>query len=399
MTPAARIQTAIEILDRILAGAAAEQVLTQWARASRFAGSGDRAAVRDHVFDALRRLRSMTAVGGGAAPSGRAVMLGVVKTAGADPASVFAGAGHGPMPLSDAECAALGAAPALQDLAAPVALDFPDWLETPLRLSLGPNLEAVMKAFQCRAPTFLRVHARRAERAVVRADLAREGIVTLPADSSRHALVVVENERKISRSAAYCSGLIELQDISPQTAVEELPLRPGMRVLDYCAGGGGKSLAMAARVDADYAAHDIAPARMRDLAVRARRARAAIRQVAAPALKAEAPFDLVLADVPCSGSGTWRRQPQAKWTLTAEQLTELCRMQAAILDAAAGHVGMGGDLVYMTCSLLRCENEDQIQAFLRRHPHWLLVRETRFGPATGGDGFFSALLTRRQEGR
>lgn len=395
MTPAARIQTAIEILDRVLGGASAEQALTQWARASRFAGSGDRNAVRDHVFDALRRLRSYSAMGGGGRPSGRIVMLGALKAAAVDPDALFTGVGYGPMPLSAAETVAFADAPSLRSLARSIALDYPDWLEDALQRSLGETLLPVMQAMRHRAAVILRVHARRAERTAICADLARDGIVARPVNLAGHALEITENERKISQSSAYKAGLVELQDASPQAAVEDLPLRRGMRVLDYCAGGGGKSLAMAALIDGDFFAHDIAPARMRDLPERARRAEANIKQIATAMLETAAPFDLVLADVPCSGSGTWRRSPEAKWALTPERLVELQRIQAEILDTAAGHVTADGHLAYMTCSLLACENADQVRAFLHRNPDWSLVRERRYSPLEGGDGFYCALLTRQ----
>ena len=394
MTPAARIQTAIEILDRVVGGVPAEQALTQWARASRFAGSGDRLAVRDHVYDALRRLRSYTALAGGGAPGGRVAMLGSLKAAGIEPASLFTGQGYAPVPMNEAENAAMLRAPELAALPDAVALDYPDWLETPLRDSLGQDFLAVMQAMQQRAPVILRVHARRGTREAVGASLAKEGIATKPHGLSMTALEVIDNERKVAKSDAYLSGLIELQDAAPQAAVEALPLRSGMRVLDYCAGGGGKVLAMAALVDAQFVAHDAAPARMRDLPDRARRAKASVRIVETDKLGEEPAFDLVLTDVPCSGTGTWRRGPDAKWTLTADRLAELQKIQAAILDAAADCVSANGYLAYMTCSLLKGENLDQITGFLKRRPGWKLLGERLFTPLEGGDGFYSALLTR-----
>jgi len=165
----------------------------------------------------------------------------------------------------------------------------------------------------------------------------------------------------------------------------------GMRVLDHCAGGGGKTLAMAARAHLSLFAHDASPARMRDLPVRASRAGAKVTVTDHP--EKQAPFDLVLADAPCSGSGSWRRDPQGKWALTPERLAQIGAVQDQILDRMAPMVRRGGTLAYATCSLLRAENEDRIAAFLDRQQGWRLLQSQRYTPLSGGDGFFLALLT------
>jgi 16S rRNA (cytosine967-C5)-methyltransferase len=167
---------------------------------------------------------------------------------------------------------------------------------------------------------------------------------------------------------------------------------PGSRVLDYCAGGGGKSLALAAAGWGPVTAHDADPRRMSDLPERARRADVVIDRVAGPALKAAGPFGLVFCDVPCSGSGAWRRQPEAKWTLSPEALGRLCGLQAEILDAAAPLAAPGGRLAYVTCSLLRAENEDQVAAFIARAPGWRVLLQRRWTPLDGGDGFGLSIL-------
>lgn len=391
MTPGARIAAAAEVLDRVLEGAAAEQALTAWARASRFAGSGDRARVRDHVFGALRCLRSFTALAGAEAPSGRALMIGAEVAAGQDPAQVFTGIGHAPALLSAEEQAAIARAAPLPEA---VALDCPDWLVAPLKASLGAGFAPVMALMRSRAPVMLRVNAARIGREAAAAALAREGITTVPSDLASLALQVTGSEGKIKTSQTYLDGLVELQDAAPQAAVEALPLVPGMRVLDYCAGGGGKVLAMAARAPGHHFAHDADPRRMRDLPERARRAGVAVRLLDAAGLGRAAPFDLVLADVPCSGSGTWRRAPEAKWRLTPDSLARLQATQAAILDAAAGLVGDSGHLCYMSCSLLASENSVQLHSFVARNPGWRIVAERLWTPIEGGDGFFSGHLRR-----
>lgn len=392
MTPEARIAAAIEILDGVIAGAPAEQALTGWARSHRFAGARDRAAIRDLVFDALRCRRSALARAGGGEENGRALMVGQVAAAGGDPASVFTGAGYGPAPLDPGERAALAAAAgaAVPEL---VALDCPDWIAPALRHALGPDFAPVLSRMRERAPVFLRVNARRATREGAAAALVAEGIAARPASDVSFALEITENAQKLKASRSYLDGMVELQDLSPQAAVEGLPFEPGMRVLDYCAGGGGKALAIAARGVAEVTAHDADPRRMADLPARAARAGVRIGTAATAALAGRR-FDLVLADVPCSGTGTWRRTPDAKWRLTPARVDELCRLQAAILDRAAAHVGPGGHLAYMTCSLLEAENRGQIDAFLARTAGWRLAAERLFTPLSGGDGFYSALLTR-----
>ncbi|SIS78030.1 16S rRNA (cytosine967-C5)-methyltransferase [Roseivivax lentus] len=381
MTPAARYQVAAEILDQVAAGASAEQALTRWARASRYAGSKDRAAIRDHVFDALRMWRSAAAAGGG--ETGRARILGLLRLQGVDPAEVFTGTGYAPPTLTPEE-----AAP--RDVPEADARDLPDWLWPVFRDALGEKAGPVAQSLRSRAPVSLRANLLKTDRAGAARALAAEGIETRPNPRAETALTVTGNPRRVAGSAAYRDGLVELQDAASQAAVAALPLAPGMRVLDYCAGGGGKALAMAARTGDAVEAHDAAPERMRDLPARAQRAGADIRPVTRP----EPPYDLVLCDAPCSGSGTWRRAPEAKWRLDPQRLEALLATQGAILNAAAALLAPGGVLAYATCSVLTPENDAQIDAFLERHPDFAAGDKRLMLPDDDGDGFFHALLTR-----
>lgn len=387
MTPAARIAAAIEVLDDWRAGAPAEKVLTNWARSHRFAGSKDRAAIRDLVYDAVRCQRSYAALGG--AETGRGLMIGALRAAGADPAEMFSGTGYGPAPLAAGEVPDTR----LDDLGEAERLDLPDWVCARLGDSLGDDLAPVAEALRHRAPVFLRVNLARGDLATARAALADEGIETRPHPLSPTALEVTEGARRVAGSQAFADGLVELQDAASQAVVDVLPLAAGTRVLDFCAGGGGKSLAMAAR-GADVSAHDIDPGRMVDLPTRAERAGVVVNTLLPDAVLAAAPFDLVLADAPCSGSGAWRRAPQGKWDLTPERLNELCAIQSGILDEISSLVGAGGSLAYVTCSLFEAENGGQVAAFLDRHPGWSCGFERRLTPRDGGDGFYVALLTR-----
>ena len=387
MTPAARVQAAIEVLDQVLAGQSGEQALTNWARRSRFAGSGDRAAVRDHVFDALRCLRSYSALGGGR--TGRAVMLGALRERGEDPDAMFCGQGHAPTPLSAGERAA-GRAPA----GGAEALDIPDWLWPQFSAGLGDQAPAAARALRRRAPVHLRVNLAVADRESARQRLAADGVVCAPHPASPTALEVTQGNRRIRQSAAYRSGMVELQDAASQAVVDALPLRDGMRVLDFCAGGGGKALAMAARARIELFAHDAAPRRMRDLPERAARAGVQVTQLDSGRLAGAGRFDLVLCDVPCSGSGAWRRAPEGKWRLTPQGLQALQVQQADILTQATGLIAAQGVLAYATCSLLAEENQSRIQAFQAQDPGWKLAFEQAWPVQGGTDGFYTAHLTR-----
>ena len=386
MTPGARVAAAAAILDTIRGGTPAEMALTRWARASRFAGSKDRAAVRDHVFDALRRWRSCAVLGGG--ESGRARMIGLLRGEGTDPATLFTGDGHAPAPLSPAEDAA-GAPPQGLD-----ALDLPDWLWPLWQDSLGEAAEACAETLRHRAPVMLRVNTARMPREAARQALADAGIVTVEAAIAPTALIVTEGARRIAQSAPFLEGLVELQDGASQASICELPDVTVEKILDFCAGGGGKALAMAARFGRAVTAHDAAPDRMKDIPARAARAGARIARADMAAVQAAAPYGLVLTDVPCSGSGAWRRAPEGKWALTAARLADLTASQDAILDRAAGLVAPEGWLAYTTCSVLDCENRGRIDAFLNRHPGWSLSRDRRWLPGPEGDGFYLSVLAR-----
>lgn len=381
MTPSARASAAIQVLDRILAGEPAEQALTNWGRASRFAGSGDRAAVRDLVFQALRCRRSYAAWGG--AETGRGLILGHFRSEGIDPAAIFTGEGHAPAPVLDEP----GREPEGNE-----ALDCPDWIAPRLQASLGPAFPAVMQALRHRAPVFLRVNVGRITVEQAQVLLAEEEIATRLNQIAKNALEVTENARKIQNSTAYAEGLVELQDAASQAIVEALPLTDGMRVLDLCAGGGGKTLAMAARARLRLWAHDASAARMRDIPPRA--ARAGVKVTLTDKPEKTASYDLILTDVPCSGSGSWRRDPQGKWALSADRLAELGTVQLSILSRAAAMVAPGGWLAYATCSLLEEENANRIATFLATAPGWRQASSLRLTPLDGADGFFLSLLTR-----
>jgi 16S rRNA (cytosine967-C5)-methyltransferase len=382
MTPAARLSAAISVLDDILSGRTADQALTAWGRSSRFAGSGDRHAVRDLVFDALRCKRSFAAYGG--SMTGRGLILGALRAKGINPDSLFTGQGHAPAVIDVSD---QPRSPTPYE-----ALDIPDWLAPHLMDSLGDDFTATLQAMQIRAPVYLRVNNLRGDVTTAQTALAQDGVETTLISNVNFGLQVISGERKIQNSMAYQSGLVELQDAASQAVIEALDIAPNSRILDYCAGGGGKTLALAAKTGSVIYAHDAAPRRMADLPKRAARANAQI-EILENTFDTK-PYDVILTDAPCSGSGSWRRDPMGKWALTQDRLQELIGLQSHILDQGASLLAPMGTLAYATCSMLRQENEAQVDRFLQRHKDFTLHKSHRFSPLQGGDGFFLAILTK-----
>ncbi|WP_339107090.1 RsmB/NOP family class I SAM-dependent RNA methyltransferase [Thioclava sp. GXIMD4216] len=386
MTPAARVAAAIEILDLVLSGEPAERCLTTWARNNRFAGSKDRAAIRDHVYDALRCRESFARLGG--AKSGRGLMIGACRSQNVTLGEVFSGVGHAPAPLTATEEAAL-LAPVPEGLE---LLDWPDWLLPQLKADLGEDFVAVSLAQRERAPLFLRVNLAKTTREKAMAMLRRDDIDAEPHPAASTALKVVQGARKLRLAQAYLEGSVELQDLASQIAIEALPLDGVASALDFCAGGGGKALALAARAPKlRLSAHDIDAGRMKDLPLRAERAGAWIDLLPPGAVTGQ--WDMVLVDAPCSGSGTWRRTPDAKWQLLPERLDALVALQSEILQAASRYVAPEGYLVYMTCSLLHCENIAQAEQFAV-NPEWQWVEHRQLTTQDGSDGFFYSVFKR-----
>lgn len=391
MTPGACLSAAITLLDQILGGMPAERALSRWARASRYAGSKDRAAVRDLVFDGLRRRRSLGWMGGG--DTGRAIVLAGQWDSAADLDALFTGEGYDPEPVTAAERARLSEG--LDGAPPGVVADIPDFLLGELRESLGDEADAILQALQFRAPVDLRVNTLKSNPNAATVVLARDGVAVTPLEHLTTALRVVDNPRLVKASRAYTQGMVELQDLSSQIAAALAGARPGSVVLDYCAGGGGKTLALAAsmRGEGRLMAWDANERRMKDLPNRARRAGARV-EILTDAGRGELgrACDLVFVDAPCSGTGAWRRKPEGKWLLDAARLAGFPELQDSILDEAADRVRPGGVVAYATCSFLRRENEERVAAFLGRHPGWTCELERRLSPMDGGDGFYLARL-------
>jgi 16S rRNA (cytosine967-C5)-methyltransferase len=384
MTPNARIASAILIIDSIIAGDPAEKVLTNWARKSRFAGSSDRSAVRDIVYDCLRSLNSFGTLGGN--KTGRGVIIGYLLFSNKEPNLFFNGIGYGPSELTPSELSHIDLT---QNESSPLeVLDFPDCLLDELKDSLGESFYSVNKTLKQRAPFYIRVNLSKATLDEVQLILRDEGIETELDDTCVTALKVLSNPRKVKQSDAYKTGLVDIQDLNSQISCRTIPVENGWKLLDFCAGGGGKSLALSDRFSGTIDAYDKDFLRMKDIPVRSDRAGVTINLLSNDDIRTVSSYDLVICDVPCTGSGAWRRNPDAKWTLTTDNYEALKKTQQEIFDDASKLVSGNGVLVYMTCSLLKAENSDQVEAFLLRNSDWEVVFQESFPLSNSGDGFF-----------
>jgi len=396
LTPEARLAAAAQILDTLDFKLLVDPQLKAWARKNRYAGSGDRRAIADRVYTILRRKRSSEAIARG--QSGRSFVLGsLVSDDGLDVDGIadLCKGSYGLEPLSDQERADLSTEPTYNSDAE--RLDWPEWLFPQAIAAFGETITTELDAMRKRAPLDLRVNSLRAIREEAIALLDAEGITAKPVEIATSALRVVAATR-ILTTEAYCAGVVELQDAASQAVAAFAKPEPGESVLDFCAGAGGKTLALAALMEnrGVLVAHDIDARRMEDIPLRAERAGVTIISRAKQSEVARESFDTVLVDAPCSGSGSWRRDPLGKWRLTPEMLKELGAVQRDALSSAAGYVRPGGTLTYATCSVLPVENHDQRDWFSSQHNEFALEDSLTLWPARDDcDGFFAARFRRR----
>ena len=386
MTPGAHIAAAIEVLDQILAGKNAEVSLIKWGRSNRFAGSGDRYAIRDIVYDALRQKNSLTKRS--KKISGRSWIIALLKKREVNLDEYFGATRYSPPKIKKWELELLPIENE-SDL-----YDIPDWLWPKWKASLGIKAIEVANTLKERANIFLRVNIIKGTREDAVRALEKDGIISKFHPTVSTALIVTKGTRKIKNSEAYNIGLVELQDASSQASVLKLNIDQNGPILDFCAGGGGKSLALSAYLNKPIFAYDANFERMKDLPNRARRSGANIRVIKSNDLK-KSHYGLVFCDVPCSGSGSWRRDPEGKWSLTLQDYERLLTLQENILATASQLVKPNGNLVYATCSILKDENKAQIQKFLKNTNDWALKKEKFSIPSGLGDGFYFSILKRK----
>lgn len=379
MKPGARIAAAIEVLDAVLNRyQPVALALADWGKAHRFAGSGDRNAIGHIVYDALRRKAS---IGWAMQSDGaRALALGASAQAlGLATGAVSAacdGAEHGPSSLTETEVS--GLTRALDTADDHIRADVPEWIWPSFARAFGTHAIAEGEALAKRAPADLRVNTLKSTREKVLKALAGFG-----AEATAHVATGVRipppigaaRTPNLQAEAAYQAGWFEIQDEGSQIAAALTGAGPRMQVLDLCAGAGGKTLALAAAMQntGQVYAYDADRHQLKPIFDRLKRAGARSVQVlkagdvaALDALGAR--FDCVLADAPCTGSGTWRRRPDAKWRVKPEALVERCQEQRTVLAQSAKSVRPGGRIVYVTCSVLPEENSDQVAQFLSGNP-------------------------------
>jgi len=429
VTPAARLAAAIELLAAIESAPRkpADAIANSFFRDRRYIGGGDRRAVSERAWGVLRTRRRLDWWLARAGVPGNPRMLlaaslltqnwsldGVIQS--------FSGGQFGPSALNAAERAALapleGHTLDHPDMPDAVRLEMPDWALRPIWARFGPDLQIEMAAMSEPAPLDLRVNLLKTTRDEAQAALAAEGIESLPTALSPWGLRI-EGRRAVTTGKAFQSGLVEIQDEGSQLVSALVGARPDMRVADWCAGAGGKTLALAMAMEnrGQIAACDVSAPRLDGAVRRLRRAGVhnVERHLVEPgdkwAKRRAGTFDRVLVDAPCTGTGTWRRNPDARLRLTENDLAELRPKQAMILDHASRLVRKGGRLVYATCSLFIEENEAQVDHFLAAHPDFSVVplasAWTLPAPPPGPgpylsltphrhntDGFFAAVLER-----
>ncbi len=395
MTPGARLAAAIEVMGDIgTRRRPAADTLKDWGLSHRFAGSGDRAGIAGLVYDALRRRASSAYIMGEDTP--RATALGMlVRERGLDidaVARLASGEGYAPPPLTGAERARLTAAN-LAGAPPHVLGDYPEWLDPYLARVLGDERAEEGAALASRAPLDLRantIKATRDEVATSLADLSPEPTRWSP-QGLRIKLRADAKSPAVHAEFAYLKGMVEIQDEGSQLAALLADAKPGEQVLDLCAGGGGKTLAMAAAMQNKGQVYATDDDKRRLAPIHDRLDRSGARNVQIRPPKSvgneladlEGRLDLVLIDAPCTGIGAWRRNPDAKWRVRPGALEVRQKEQAETLERAVPLVKAGGRIAYVTCSVLDEENGAQIRAFTGRHPDFSVEKPDRVADALG----------------
>jgi len=406
VTPGARLAAAAEILTEMFARkAAADRALSAWGKAHRFAGSKDRAAIAERVYAVLRRRNECAFRLSGDSARGLVIgSLAVVDGMNADAiAAICTDGAHAIGALTADERTALDRAPAASEPW--VRSNYPQWLHEQLSLAFGDALEREMRALNERAPLDLRVNALKAARADVLRELVDAGIAAAQLPNTRWGLRIAQgSDAKVTALPVFAEGRFEIQDEASQRAVALAALQPGETVVDLAAGAGGKALAFAAELSnrGRVLVCDVDARRLMQLEPRIARSGGTIIEghgdPYGDGIKnaVGAGADVVFIDAPCSGSGTWRRNPEAKWTLDEARLQTYRTAQVQLLDRAVELVRAGGRLIFAVCSVLPCERQEQVDAFLKRHPGWRVSGVVDLTPARDHtDGFFAACLVAR----
>ena len=424
MKESGRLESALEILA--LQGTSKgplDQLCYTYFKSRRFIGSKDRQAISAYVYGVVRHRatcdwwaleRGLSPLLMGPAPAARIRLLAylwLIKKVKRDQIGIlFSGEKYAPPRLSDKERAIFEVLPQLETLPPWVEGEFPEWLYPSLKKRFGKDIKEEMQAFQANAPLDLRVNTLKATREEAIKELEKAGLSPKLSPLSPWGLRC-ESRPNIAQTKAFQDGLVEVQDEGSQLIIQLMDVKPGQTILDMCAGAGGKTLALAACLEnkGRIVATDTAEWRLKRTKERLKRAGAfnvELRSLAGLQDKwlkrQKGRFDAVLIDAPCSGTGTWRRNPDQKWNITLQDIRELAALQKSLLEVGSCLVKPGGSLVYATCSLLCEENEDIAQDFLKTHPDFSLVpcglEEKPFLSLSplqqGTDGFFAAKFVR-----
>jgi 16S rRNA (cytosine967-C5)-methyltransferase len=433
MTPGARIAAAIEILEKVeRSGSPAEDVVSSYIRSRRYIGSKDRRAITGRVFEILRRQARLDWLSGTAEPRARVITDLRLFEGASDQefASLFNGKGYAAQPLNDTETSLLEKLKNhsfdAADYPASIKVELPEWIAEKLSAQWGEDFQIEAQALNQPASLDLRVNTLKGDCARALQVLQKDQIEADATALSPLGLRV-KGRVNLQASTAFKGGFIEIQDEGSQLIASIVASKADMKTIDLCAGGGGKTLALGAAMKdgGPLIACDTDEDRLKKLKPRLRRG--GVSNVTRHHLTGDNdPFytehaitaERVLADVPCTGSGAWRRAPAQKWRLTDERLEELIALQQKIMNQAAGLVIPGGRLVYATCSVLPDENENQITWFLENHPEFKVIAMPEVWQAVLGtpcpdnaisngtylsltparhdtDGFFAAVLEKK----
>ena len=391
---------AISILDDFLDGKNLNSILFNWTKNNRYAGSSDRESIRNIVFDILRVKKTFTSVLEKEKQpiNGRALVFLYSVFYALNLNDIFTGQKYGPEKLSifEKEFSKISKENIKECFG--VVDNIPDFLTAEFKRSLGRKFKNAMRLLEKRAPISIRVNPLKSDISSILECLSLEGIEGKKSKIVRYGIDIIGNPRRLTQIQAFKDGCFEVQDLHSQKIIEDLPLDEHTKVLDYCAGAGGKILSIACSLKGNgkFYIHDIDEKKLKEADLRAERAGVKFKRLEVEKLQNyRCSFDYIVADVPCSGSGAWRRNPQQKWRITPESLNEILTRQTVILDEVKDLLKKNGYIFYITCSLLKIENEEVIENFLMDNKHFRLLNKKNITIDDSGDGFFCAVLQKK----
>ena len=397
----ARAKAAIEILDDFLKGKNLNNTLEAWNKHNKFAGSTDREKIRDIVFDILRLRNTLKY------PfeleniyeSGRSLIFSYILYTSKKIDEIFTGNKYGPSRLDIQEENILEKFIMNKGKFFIIKNNVPDFLIEDLKLSLAEKFESIMGVLGKRSPISIRANFNKTDLFYVKETLKNEGIDSELSLNSVQGLRILNNFRRVKMSQSFQEGLFEFQDLNSQKVIEECDFHNYKKFLDFCSGAGGKILCLASlqKGRGSFFAYDKDKIKLEKLRIRAKRAGVDVEIIEKKEIdKHYKFFDCIVLDVPCSGSGAWSRNPQQKWRITPKLIEELIILQSNLLQQAKNLLKDNGKLIYITCSLLRTENQSIIENFILNNPRFSIARQKNYYPSEIGDGFYCAELLKNK---